>query len=70
MSLVECHTRKISKFIDHYSHLHLKALSSYVKDTSDIINKNSETENILKDKFLVTSDVRSLFTDMANHEGT
>ena len=56
----ECQTSKISKFVDHYLQPHINALPSYIKDTSDFINKISETENMTKDKFLVTLDVKSL----------
>ena len=56
----ECHTSKISKFVNHYPQLQVKTLFSYIKDTSDCINKISETENMTIDKFLVALDVKSL----------
>ena len=36
---VKCHTSKISKFVDHYLQPHAKSLPSYIKDTSDFINR-------------------------------
>ena len=33
------HTSKFSKFFDCYLENHAKALASYVKDTTDFINK-------------------------------
>ena len=39
VSSIDCHTSKLSKFVDHYLKLHAKALPSYVKDTTDFINK-------------------------------
>ena len=39
VSSVECHTSKISKFVDHCLQPHAKSLPSYVKDTSDFINR-------------------------------
>ena len=53
--------------LDHYLQPHAKVLPSYKKDTSDFI-KISETENI-KHMFLVTLDVKSLYTTIPNHDG-
>ena len=69
VSSVECHTSKISKFVDHYLQPHAKSLPSYVKDTSDFINRINETKDINKDTILVTLDVKSLYTNIPNHEG-
>ena len=54
VSSVECHTSKISKFVDYYLQPHAKSLPSYVKDTSDFINRINETKAINKDTILVT----------------
>ena len=59
---IECHTSKISKFVDHYLQSHAISLSSYVKDTSDFINRINETKDINQDTILVTLDVKSLFS--------
>ena len=69
LSSVECHTSKISKFVDHYSQPHAKSLPSYMKDTSDFINRINETKDINKDTILVTLDIKSLDTNVPNHEG-
>ena len=66
---VECHTSKISKFADHCLQPHAKSLPSYIQDTSDFINRISETIDINKDTILVTLDVKSLYTNISNHEG-
>ena len=39
VSSVECHTSKISKFVDHYLKPHTVALPSYIKDPADFVNK-------------------------------
>ena len=69
VSSVECHTSKISKFVDHYLQPHAKSLPSYIKDTSDFINRINETKDINKDTILVTLDDKSLYTNIPNHEG-
>ena len=69
VSSVECHTSKISKFVVHYLQPHAKSLPSYVKDTSDFINRINETKDINKNTILVTLDVKSLYTNIPNHEG-
>ena len=57
----------LSKFVDHYLQSHAKALPSYVKHTTDFINKLSIDTS--KDSILVTLDVKVLYTDTPNHEG-
>ena len=44
-------------------------MPSYVEDTSDFINRINETKDINKDTILVTLDVKSLYTNIPNHEG-
>ena len=69
VSSVECHTSKISKFVDQYLQPHAKSLSSNIKNTSDFINRINETKDINKDTILVTLDVKLLYTNIPNHEG-
>ena len=49
VSLVECHTSKISKFFHHYLTPHAEALPYYIKDTGDFIKKLLEQKNIRRD---------------------
>ena len=43
-------------------------MSSYIKDTSDFVNKIIETKDIKnKDTILVTLDDKSLYTNISNH---
>ena len=39
VSSIDCHTSKLSQFVDHYLQTHTKALPCHVKDTTDFINK-------------------------------
>ena len=45
-------------------------MPSFIKDTSDFINRLNETKDTNEDTVLVTLDVKSLYTNILNHEGT
>ena len=59
----KCNTSKILKFNDHLFQPHAKSLLSYIKDTSDFINRINETNDVKKD---VTLGVKSLYTNIPN----
>ena len=70
VSSINCHTEKISQFVDY----HLKALAqklpSFIQDTTDFLRKLKQLPKPLpKDCFLVTMDVKSLYTNIPNNEG-
>ena len=44
-------------------------MPSYVKDTNDFINKINTVKSIQKNSYLLTMDVRSLYTNIPNAEG-
>ena len=70
MSSVGCHTENISKFVDHHLQPINKELESYVKDTTDLVNKLESLPECPKEEtILVTLDVRSLYTNIPNNEG-
>ena len=69
VSSIDCHTAKISKYIDNQLQPHLKELKSYVKDSTDFIQKINCMEKIPDNSILVTMDVRSLYTNIPNKEG-
>ena len=64
ISSVNCHTSRISEFVDYYLQPEVKKLKSYVKGTMDFIKK---IEAI--DHYLVSLDVRSLYTNIPHKEG-
>ena len=68
ISSINCHTAKLSKFVDHHLQEHVVKTASYVKDTTDFLNK---TRNIVvpPNSLLVTMDVKSLYTNIPNEEG-
>ena len=68
VSSIECHTSIILKFVDHFLHPHAKLLPSYIKNTSDFINRINEIEDIHKDTIFVMLDVKVLYTNIPKHE--
>ena len=66
---VECYSSKILKFVDHYVRPPAETLPSYIKDIVDFINKINGVKNISEEIFLVTLDIRSLYSNIPNHEG-
>ena len=69
VSSTDCHISKLSKFLHHYVQPCAKALSSYVKDTIDFINKLGNIKGTSKDCILLTLNVKALYTNIPNHEG-
>ena len=69
VSSVECHTSKISEFVNHYLQSHVRSLTSCINDISDFTNRINETKDINKDTTLVTFDVKPLYVNIPNHEG-
>ena len=70
VSSINCHTEKISEYVDHHLQPLNKALPSYVQDTTHFLQKlNSLPEELPEQALLVTMDVRSLYTNVPNQEG-
>ena len=68
ISSIGCHTTNISKYVDHHLQEHVSKLPSYVKDTTDFINKIKDL-TVPDNAILVTMDVSSLYTNIPNDEG-
>ena len=64
ISSVDCHTRRISKFVDHYLQPAVINLKSYVKATTEFIKRKRKVNNKIDDSYLVSLDVRSLYTNI------
>ena len=69
ISSVNCHTTKISRYIDNNLQPHVQELESYVQDSTDLIKKVSTTDKVPQESFLVTMDVGTLYTNILNNEG-
>ena len=61
-------TENISQFIDYWLQPHMKSLPSYIKDTTQLINELREL-SVELDTYLVTIDVKSLYTCIPHLEG-
>ena len=69
VSSINCHTANISKYVDYHLQSIVKQIPYYVKDTYNFINKISAVKSVPKNSYLVTMDVRSLYTNIPNVEG-
>ena len=66
VSSINCHTANISKYVDYHLQPIVKQIPSYVKDTNDFINKINAVKSVPKNSYLITMDVRSLYTNIPN----
>lgn len=59
----------LSNFVDHFIKPYVQKLPAYVRDSTDIINKLSELQELPPDMFLATFDVESLYTNISQERG-
>ena len=69
VSSINCHTANISKYVDHHLQPIVKQIPSYVKDMKNFTNKMNAVKSVPKNSYLVTMDMRSLYTNIPNAEG-
>ena len=69
ISSVDCHTSRISAFVDYHIQDSAQSLKSYVKDTTDFVNKINHIGELPENSYLVTMDVKALYTNIPNDEG-
>ena len=69
ISSINCHTSRISEFVDYYLQTEVKKLKSYIEDTTDFIRKTEAIDHVSDDSYLVSLDVRSLYTNIHHKEG-
>ena len=69
ISSVNCHTSTISKYVDFRLQPIVKNIPSYVRDTTDFLQKLDKVKNVPNDCLLATLDVKSLYTNIPNNEG-
>ena len=69
ISYINCHTSRVSEFVDYYLEPEVKKLKSYVKDSTDFIKKIEVMNHVSDDSYLVSLDVRSLYTNIPHKEG-
>ena len=64
-----CPTEKISALVDIHLRQYLVKTKSYLRDTTDFLNKLSDMDKLPDDCILGTLDVISLYTNIPNDEG-
>ena len=69
LSANECPTERISAFVDHFLKPLVQNIPSYLKDTTDFINKIESLAPLPENSILVTLDVQSLYTNIPIPEG-
>ena len=69
VSLVNCHTTKLSRYVDHYIQPLATQVKSYIRDTTNFLNKIKNLETLPHNAILVTLDVRSLYSNIKHNEG-
>ena len=62
-------TEPISQYIDFHIKDLVMNLPSYLKDTSDFLNKLRDMGNVSNSEYLCTMDVTSLYTNVPHQEG-
>ena len=62
ISSINCHTSRISEFVDYYLQPEIKKLKSYDKDIAYFIKKVKSIDHVSDDFYLVALDFRSLYT--------
>ena len=68
-SPVNCHSSKISKYVDFHLPPIVSEIPSYVKDTSDFLQKLNAIESVPDNYYLVSLDLKSLYKSITNVEG-
>lgn len=62
-------TEKISEFVDYHLRPHVESLPSFVKDTTDYLQKMAALNPLPPGTTLVTMDVTSLYTNIPHADG-
>ena len=71
LSSLNCHTLNISESVDfHLQPKVKKQIPSYMKNTNDFLRKRNAIKSVPDNAYLVSVDVRSLYTSIPNAEGT
>ena len=69
ISSTNCHTTKLSRFVDHYIQPLAIKIKSYIRDTTDFLNKIKNIGTIPEKALLVSMDVRALYSNIEHNEG-
>ena len=69
ISSINCHTSKISEYVDYHLQPIVKEIPSYVQDTTDFLRKINQINFVPDNSYLFSLDVKSLYTNIPNAEG-
>ena len=69
ISSINCHTSKISEYVDYHLQPIVKEIPSCVQDTTDFLRKINRIDFVPDNSFLVSLDVKLLCTNIPNTEG-
>ena len=69
ISSVNCHSSKMSEYVDCHQQPITREIPSYIKDTNDFLCKQKSITEVPENSYLVTLDVKPLYTSMQNSEG-
>ena len=64
ISSINCHTSKMSEYVDYHLQHILKEIPSYVQDTTDFVRKINQIDSVPNNSYLVSLDVKSLYTNI------
>ena len=69
ISPINCHTTKLSRYVDcHIKPLDTK-VKSYIRDTTDFLSKLQNIKYVPHNAILATLDVKSLYSNIKHNEG-
>ena len=69
ISSINYHTSKISKYGDYHLQPIVKEIPSYVQHTTDFLKKINQINFVPDNSYLVSLDVKSLYSNIINAEG-
>ena len=69
ISSINCHTSKISEYVDYHLQPIFKEIPPNVQDTTDFLRKINQIDFVPENSYLVSLDVKSLYTNIPNAEG-
>ena len=69
ISSVNCHSSKISEFVDYHLQPIVWEIPSYIEDTSDFFCKLKPITEVLENSYLKTLDVKLFYASIPNPEG-
>ena len=69
ISSVNCHSLKLSGYVDYHLQPIVREIHSYIKDTSDSLRKLKPITEVPENSYLVILDVKSVYTSILNFKG-